>query len=438
MKKGIKNTMMLLLLLWSSAMFSQEVLTLQECVDKAIKHSKQLKMAENNIEKATYQRKEILSNLWPKINGTVDYKYYFDLPTQLMPAKAFNPMAPEWQFKPAQFGVPHNINANVQVGMPLFNPDLISGLKISKVAIELQELNYQKSKEDTYVLISNLYYNAQIIKNQIEFTEKNINNLNKLLQDLKLFYEQKMVTKNDVDKVALQVSKLDVNLKMLHQKYDEIRNALKLNMGVSNDFEVSSNIINPEPKTYMPKSNTNELLLEKKIELSDNEIKKLKRSRLPRLSAFGSYGSIGYGYDEKPHDFLDFYDVSLVGVKLEIPVFDFSKRRQIQQKKIDKENARLQLDLVKEKNAMDIKNARQKLAVQLQIIQNQKEQMALAKSVYDKTLLQHKQELVSLSDVLLAENEMIKAQQDYLSSIVTYLKTDLELKKLTGNLVPKN
>ncbi len=436
MKNKTKIIWVALLMGFSLPGFSQQVLSLDQCVDQAMEYNKQVRMAENNILKTEYQKKEILANLWPKINGTADYKYYFDLPTQLMPAKAFNPMAPEWEFKAAQFGVPHNINANVQVGMPLYNADVFSGIKISEIAIELQKLNYQKTKEDTYVLISNLYYNAQIIKNQIIFTKKNKENLTKLLNDLKLFYEQELVTKNDVDKVDLQVKKLDVNLKLLQNKYKEVINALKLNMGKKEDFEVTTEIITPELKEYPVKTATDIKLLGKKYDLADTEIKKIKRGRLPKLSAFGSYGTIGYGYDEKPHDFLDFYNVSLVGVKLEVPFFDLSRKKKIKQKELERDNARLQLELVKEKNQMDIENAQNKLQVQLEIIENQKDQIALAKSVYKKTLMQHKQDMASLTDVLLAENDIIKAEQDYLTAVIEYLKANLELKKLTGNLIP--
>ncbi len=438
MKNLYRQSFLMILFLWTGSVFAQNILSLDECVNRALQNNRRIKMAENEVLISEYKQKEIRSNFWPKINGNFDYKYYFDLPTQLMPAKAFNPMAPDWEFKPAQFGVPHNINTNVQAGMPLYNSDLFSGLKISKIATEMQKLNYKKSKEDTYVLISNLYYNAQLIKNQISFTKKNRDNLQKVLDDLKLFYEQKMATKNDVDKVRLQVQKLNVNLQLLHNKYTEVINALRLNMGTNENFDVNTDIITPKLQKYEILASTDELLLSKKYELVNTEVKKLQKGRLPKLSAFGSYGSIGYGYDEKPHDFLDFYDVSLVGVKIEIPLFDLSRKKKIKQKKLEAENTKLQLELIIDKNAMDIQNAQEKLDLQLKITQNQMEQLQLAQSVYEKTLLQYKQEMASLNDVITAENEVIKTQQEYLSSIIEYLKAELEFKKLTGNLLPNN
>jgi outer membrane protein TolC len=58
----------------------------------------------------------------------------------------------------------------------------------------------------------------------------------------------------------------------------------------------------------------------------------------------------------------------------------------------------------------------------------------LAQTIYEQTILQQKQGTASLTDVLLADNALREAQQTYLSAVIDYLKADLELKKLTGNI----
>ncbi|MBK8292372.1 MAG: TolC family protein [Flammeovirgaceae bacterium] len=68
-------------------------------------------------------------------------------------------------------------------------------------------------------------------------------------------------------------------------------------------------------------------------------------------------------------------------------------------------------------------------------VQTRLEQVNLAQSIYDQTLLQQKQGLASLTDVLLSDNTLREIQQNYLSAIVDYLKADLDLKKTTGNML---
>jgi len=99
--------------------------SLQQCIDTAQLKNKMLQMSENNVKIGQQRNQEAIAGLIPKVNINGDYKYYFDLPYQLMPMSTFNPAAPAGQFKEAQFGVPHNMNFNVQFNMPLFNAQVL-------------------------------------------------------------------------------------------------------------------------------------------------------------------------------------------------------------------------------------------------------------------------------------------------------------------------
>ncbi len=417
---------------------AQEVLSLKQVLEKAGEYNKSLKISENEMLMADEKHKEVKSNLIPKIQAFGDYKYFFDLPTQLMPAKAFNPMAPEWEFKPAQFGVPHNINANVQVMLPVFNPQLFTNIKTTKIAKELSQLKYRKTKEQIFYDVSNLYYNAQIIKSQMDFVKANINNTQKLLDNLKLLYKHDLAKGSDVDKIDLQLQQLNSQLQQADANYQQVLDALKFYMGMPLDSQIDvQKDIDITDATYAyNKENTTDFKMAKtKTRLIENEIKSLKRSRLPTLSLLASYGTTGYGYDEKPHDFLDFYDVSFVGAKLSIPVFNgTTTTHKIKQKKYELENSKIQQELVADKKSMEIKSAELKKAINKTNIQNMKNQVALAQKIYDQTILEQKEGTASLTDVIMADSSLRQAQQNYLQAEIDYLKADLELKKITGHI----
>jgi len=88
-----------------------------------------------------------------------------------------------------------------------------------------------------------------------------------------------------------------------------------------------------------------------------------------------------------------------------------------------------------DKATMDISNATQQRNVYALTITDTESQIELAESIFKQTVLQQKQGTVSLTDVLLADNALREAQQNYLSAVIDYLKADLELKKTTGNIV---
>ena len=208
-----------------------QVWTIQQCIDTAQVNNKSLQISRNNIQIGGQKQKEANANLIPKINANADYRYFTDQPYQLMPLSVFG--GQDEKFKEAQFGVPHNINANLQLSMPLYNPQVYGAIQTTKIASELTRLHYQKTEEQIYFEISNLYYNAQILYNQLTFIDSNSVNSQKLLENMQLLKEQLMAKGTDVSKVQLQVEQLANQKAIIRSKYEQVLNALKFAMGIS-------------------------------------------------------------------------------------------------------------------------------------------------------------------------------------------------------------
>ncbi len=356
-----------------------------------------------------------------------------------MPAAIFG--GPQGVYKEASFGVDHNILGNIQLGMPIYSPELYGGIEKVKIAKEVSKLQYQKTAEEVYFDITNLYYNAQIIKGQMVFIDSNLVNANKLLSNVTLLNKELLAQKTDVDKVKLQVQQLETKRRILDSKYDQVLNGLKLFMGISQnkDLDIETLTLKQEKKEYAIKSSIDIQLLETKFSLLNSELKTLKKTRyLPTAFLYGSYGAMGYGY-EKPQpmggDFYKFYNMGFVGAKISIPIFNGTvTNKKINQKKIEIENTELQKELVNDKNAMLVKNAKLKQVEAQETINESQLQMKLAQEIYNKTLIQQKEGVASLTDVLLADNAINQAQNNYITALIDYLKADLELKKATGNI----
>ena len=420
---------------------AQEVWTLKQCIDTAQVHNKNLQINRNNISISEQREKEAKANLIPKITANADYKYFMELPTQLMPMNALNPQAPEGQFRDLQFGVPHNINANIQLAMPLYNPQIYGAIENTKIANELTQLQYQKTEEQVLFDITTLYYNAQILKHQLDFMDSNLINSNILLQNMELLKSQLLAKGSDVNKVKLQTEQLTTQRENVYSKYLQVLNALKMNMGISleENITVVTDIFQPTLTDNSSRNSLDLQLINTQNKLLNNELKILNRSRyLPSLNFIASYGTTGFGYDKTPNDFLDFYPIGFAGIQLSYPLFNGTvTQRKINQKKLEINNNKLQAQLISDKNEMEIKNAIRQRTIAENTIINTENQIDLAKTIYDQTILQQKQGTASLTDVLLADNALREAQQNYLNAIIDFLKADLEFKKLTGTIKNK-
>ncbi len=433
---NIRNqTLILLLFIIGFTSTQAQVWTLQQCIDTAQVYNKALTISRNNVAIGQQRKMEAKANLIPKISANADYKYFTDLPTQLMPASVFG--GPAGTFKETQFGVPHNINANLQLTMPLYNSQVFGAIQTAKIATELNDLQLQKTEEQIYFDISNLYYNGQLLLRQLSFIDSNIVNTSKLLKNMQLLKEQLMAKGTDVSKVQLQKEQLETQKESVSSKYEQVMNALKFAMGIFLDqiMQIEQEIPYKKSNEYSSTPAIDIRLANTQSKLLLSELNTLKKSKLPSVSLFGTYGKTGFGYDKKPNDFLKFYPIGFAGVQISYPLFNGTvTQRKITQKKLEIKNSELQVQLVTEQNAMQTNNAKRQLAVAQKSIETNTSQIKLAQTIYEQTVLQQKQGMASLTDVLLADTGLREAQQNYLSAVVDYLKADLELKKLTNQI----
>lgn len=432
------RSLVLILLFTGVNSLQAQVWTLQQCIDTAIVQNKNLQIGRNTMLISRQKEKEAKANLIPKLTGNAEYKYFIELPYQYMPLSTFNPMAPEGQFKEAQFGVPHNINANLQLSMPLYNPQVYGAIKSTKIASELSDLQYQKSDEQIQFEISNLYYNAQILNHQLVFIDSNLTNADRLLKNVQLLNEQLLAKETDVSKVKLQVAQLTAQSETIGNKLEQVLNGLKLAMGVPLEeiIQVELTITYRNADDYPVSPSVDIRLMKAKNRLLSSELSTLNRSRfLPSLHIIGTYGATGFGYDKQPNDFIKFHQFGFAGMQLSYPLFNGTvTQRKINQKKLELKNGELQADLLAEQNKVQVENAKLQRVVTERSIKTTIEQIKLAQTIYEQTVLQQQQGVANLTEVLLADNALREAQQTYLNAVIDYLKADLELKKQTGNI----
>jgi OMF family outer membrane factor len=209
-------------------------------------------------------------------------------------------------------------------------------------------------------------------------------------------------------------------------------------MGVSieQNLQIEPNIQYQNANEYTPSSILDIRIIKTQNRLLSSELSTLNKSRfLPSINLIGMYGTTGFGYDKQPNDFLKFYPIGFAGIQLSYPLFNGTvTQRKINQKIFELQNNELQFGLLTEQNNMQVQNAKMQKEVAKKTVETTTEQIQLAQTIYEQTIIQQKKGTASLTDVLLADNALREAQQTYLSAVIEYLKADLELKKLTGNI----
>jgi OMF family outer membrane factor len=426
--KRIINLIGLLILL-VPAIVPAQTLSLNQCVDTALIYNRNIRLAQQDGLIANEKNREAKSTLLPKLTGFADYRYYTDLPYQIMPQEAFG--GPAGTYKEIQFGVPQNLSTNLQLAMPLFNPTALSAIKSTRLAGELSEIQKRKTDEDAVMEVSNAYYNAQVLLNQLAFMDSNIINTNKLVQTTTLLYQQQLAKGTDVDRLKLQLEQLTTQRSTISSQQKQVLNALKFLMGkpISDSIQVQINEISKAETTFQPKTTTDILLIDKKMELSLSELSGLKNSRLPSVNAYGVYGTNGFG-TTGTNSFFNFHPIGYVGAQLSVPLFNgMVTKNKIDGKKIEVNKTIIQKEILTEKANLDLVNAEMQLSIANTTIATVNTQIELAKKIYDNTVLQNQQGMANITDLLLAENSVRESQQNYIVALINLRRGRVGIQK---------
>lgn len=436
-KNLISVLLLILVMILNTISLKAQTFSLEQCIDTALQHNRNIKISQQDIYIADDKHKEIKSNLLPKLNGIIDYRYYTNLPYQLLPASVFG--GPAGTYKEGQFGTPQNLSANLQLNIPVYNPTTFSNIQTSRLSIELTEIQKTKTEEDVVLEVSNAYYNAQILINQLAFLDSNIINAAMLVQTSTLMFQQQVLKGTDVDRLQLQLDQLNTQRATVLSQYRQVLNAVKFLIGkpLTDSLDILFDDRTIDINNLNKKVTTDIKLINKKLQLNNAELSGLWYTHLPSLSIYGMYGTTGYG-NTGSNSFFNFYPIGYIGVQLTIPIFNgMITKHKIEQKINEIKKTNIQKELVTEKNNLEITNTRlqyQASASNVNIIAGQIE---LARKIYRNTVLQNKQGVASITELIMSDNSLREAQQNYIVALVNLRKSELEYKRVTGNLLNK-
>lgn len=438
MKHLFHVTGMLCLMLFQRTQAQQY--DLNQLLDLAMKNDFSVQAARLDEAKTNAKIDEVRSGLLPSLNVSGDYKRYFKIPGQVVPASAFG--GPEGEFSTLAFGLPYNLSTTAQVTQALYNPSIKYALKAANLNRELTSLSTTRTKEDVAYNVTDAYYNLVTVAQQMAFLDSNLISLDRLYKVSDLLYQNKLGQRVDVDRILINKTSTETQQATLKDNYNQLVNLLKYYTGIPQNDSVRiaidvRDVTLPVYAEWDKARRTDVALLQKQKDLNELQDKNIRSGLIPTVNAYGVANMAFYAQGGENSTFQDVPGY-WAGLQLNWNVFDgLARRAKRSQNQIDREKLDVQLRQVRESIQMEENNARNKFGVEQKNINAKKGQVALAEKVYKQIQLQFKEGTVSLTDVIQAENSLLDAQSNYLTSLVQILKAELEWKKATGQLVQK-
>ena len=216
---------------------SQEVLSLEECLNIGIENNLSLQTKRNDMEKGKYTLSENRARLLPQINGFANFNDNIDPPVSVTDGSAF--------------GVPYNVtqtlqytaNAGIQLQMPLYNQTLYTAVSIARITDRMNRQNYGKAREDLIMEITKMYYLGQTTAEQLRLVEGNIRRLEELKDITVAFYDNDMALEVDVKRVNINLENLRVQYDNAKAMFTQQMNMLKYLMDYPADKEILPDMV---------------------------------------------------------------------------------------------------------------------------------------------------------------------------------------------------
>jgi outer membrane protein TolC len=330
-------------------------------------------------------------------------------------------------------------NASVQLSQLIFSGQYLVGLETAKIVKELSEKQYLKSEKDIKERVANIYYLILISENSLDIINKNIENLQKVLEHTKNMYNSGMVEKSDVDQIKVNLSKLKNSRESTRRNIQLNYNLMRIQLGITDNrnIQLTNSLTEFLDDRDISLLNTNfdmdknitYQIMENQEMISKQQVKLQKWTYAPTLSGF-------YSYTEKllTTDF-DLSPKNAAGVTLSIPLYSGGSRKaQLDEARINLDKTKRQKSLLADQLKMQERQLRYDLQSAFENYKTQKDNVEVAKSLYENFANKYQQGMISSLDLTQANNNYLQAEGDYLSSVLKLLQARLALKKLYDSL----
>jgi len=435
--KQLLLAVLLLLTPFAKGQVKENGVSLPACIRMGLNNNLKLKQAQLETVKSGYQFKEAASAGLPQIKVFGQFDNVVSIPVTMIPGEIIGQPG---TILPVKMGTKYNANAGLELTQMIFSQNYFASLQLLKKSYEINDLSFQKNKEELVYSIAQLYFMIQLAKLQVSLLDSNLRVISQVYAITKQNYNSGIIRKNDLDRVSVAQGNLEAEKENLLSVHEQQLNMLKMLLGLppeeqivlSDNMEILDSLIIQPDTTFS--LHTDLLILNKKKELAYANLQLSRSENSPSL--FG-YANLGYQAQNDKLNAFDntkaWYQAAVVGVRLSVPLFDgYKVKNKSKQHKLEIEQASIgQQDLKNELkiNFLDVTRKYNAHAItSAKMLANLK----LAESIFKVSNDMYKQGISSLTDVLNAQSEFNNARTVWLQSLFQTKLSQLEIMKLNG------
>ena len=262
-------------------------LTLEEAIDLALSDNPTVKVANLEIERYDYVRKQTLSSLYPQVDASLQYS--LALRRQEM-TEGFS------------FGGKNTFNTAASLSMPLFVPAVYEQLKLNRTQMESAVESARATRIDMIASVRSAYYNVLLAEQSLAVLQEAVLTTERVVANTKSLYDNGLASEYDYLTAQVQLSNLRPQVLQTENAIGITKLQLKmyLSLPAEVDVEVVGTLDGFRDKVLLSEDysrdisdNTTLRNLDIQAQMLRHQERLLKASRMPMVAAFGQISYIG-------------------------------------------------------------------------------------------------------------------------------------------------
>ena len=436
MVQNIKTALSFMIAVFPALFFSQEIkqMTANEVAELALQNHQQLKVSAQNIDIAKQNTNVVKLQKLPNITASTSQFYLGDA------------VAIEKDFSNStNVPMPHyGSSYAVQATQLIFKGGLVNkSIEMAGLREQLSELDLEKNKQDVKILVISNYLDVYKIVNQEKVFQNNKKLAQERLKNIQKFYQQGMVTRNEVIRGELAIKNLDQGILTLANNKKILNYNLSVALGLARDTEIVpvESLENKESGIgidyYLNLAHGNNPLLKSaqtNVNVADKNIEIIKTDKMPTISGFGGYSLQRPITTRNP--VLDMYSGGWqTGISLSYNIDNLYKTKErVKLGELQKNQANDAVILTQQNIDMAVNAAYIKYQESIQQAEILNDAKKLAEENYKITEAKYLNQLAVQAEMIDAQNQKLQSELDYANAEINMLYQYYNLLKSTGTL----
>ena len=420
----------------ADAQTQPEQLTLDSLINLVAEHSREIKLAEQEVEYAKAEKKEALSLALPKLSAAAGYTRSLSDIYMYLDMGALG----EDGVSKIKTNYDNDFSAGVVLQQTLFSFTVANALKAAKQYKKVTDYLYDASYQEIMTVTKQVFYQSLLLKTVWEVAGASEKNAHENFEDMQSRFDNGLVSEFEL--LQAEVRYRDAVPQTLEARRNYELGLVDIKNLAGIDMETDINLIGTLDAypTIPPTASLDAILQQRpdynallwQQELYSTGVSAEKANYFPSLSAVAAYG---YSAMSNEWAFENENNSWTVGLNLSIPIFTGgATKARVQKARVSLNKARLQLDRGRDNIAKEVKSVRLRLEEAHERITSARATMAAADKAFSIAEATAKTGLTTQLQLKDSRIALDQATNGYYAAVCEYLIAYYDWEKSIGQV----